>query len=219
MKTCEDRLIGLVVSIMETQTKPEYIGTGRVALGWLYYAGISGLYGMTSAYITTYYGLPAAGSGVAELIAYLNGVNFPGYLKGSTLVTKILGTIFAVSGRQCTGNEGPLVHIGAIIGCLIVYIPWPDTRFLQNDEKKRVFIAAGSSAGVAVAFGAPIGGALFVYELSTPNTFWKFHMIWKVFFCCCCSCFTMAMFQGILEGNFEDWSGADVKFGNLSEGL
>jgi chloride channel 7 len=78
-------------------------------------------------------------------------------------------------------------------------------------------MAAGSSCGVSVAFGAPIGGALFMYELSNPNTFWKFHTIWKVFFCCCVGTFVMAMWSGIATHNFHDWSGADIKFGSLSD--
>lgn len=40
--------------------------------------------------------------------------------------------------------------------------------------KYREFLAAGISAGVSVAFGAPIGGALFAYEISGPATFWTF---------------------------------------------
>lgn len=132
---------------------------------------------------------------MAELIGYINGVNYPGFLNFSTLIVKILGVTFAVSGKLCVGKEGPLAHIGAIIGALVLYIPGLNkyTAHLQNDEMKRLFIAAGSSAGVSVAFGAPIGGALFLYELSTPNTFWKFHMIWKVFFSCCVGTFVMAM--------------------------
>jgi H+/Cl- antiporter ClcA len=219
MKMMEEKLIDFAVSAMETQQNPEDIGTYKVFLGWMIYAGLSGIYGMVGGYLTTYHGQPAAGSGVAELIAYLNGVNYPGFLKGSTLLVKIFGVTLAVCGKLCVGKEGPLAHIGAIVGAIMVYIPWPDTRFLQNDEQKRIFIAAGSSAGVSVAFGAPIGGALFVYELSTPNTFWKFYMIWKVFFSCCVATFMMAMWNGINEGNFEDWSGADVKFGDLSDGL
>ena len=35
-------------------------------------------------------------------------------------------------------------------------------------------IAAGAACGISVAFGAPIGGALFAYEISKPNTFWTF---------------------------------------------
>jgi chloride channel 7 len=52
-------------------------------------------------------------------------------------------------------------------------------------------MAAGSSAGVAAAFGAPIGGALFSYEISKPNTFWSFSMLWRVFFSAAVSTFML----------------------------
>lgn len=41
-------------------------------------------------------------------------------------------------------------------------------------------------------------------------------MIWRVFFSCCCGTFVMAMLDGIVKGNFEDWSGAYVKFGDFT---
>lgn len=169
----------------------------NVVAPWLIFASVSGLYGLLGGIMTTYWGQPAAGSGVAELIGYLNGVNYPGFLKISTLITKIVGVTFAVGGKLCVGKEGPLAHIGGAIGVIVPYIPFLGLEHLRNDESKRLFIAAGASAGVSVAFGAPIGGALFVYELSRPNTFWKFGMIWKVFFTCCTAVFTMAMWTGI----------------------
>jgi chloride channel 7 len=167
--------------------------------------------------MTVYYGPGANGSGVAELIGYLNGVNYPGFITWPTLFTKIIGVALAVSGRLCIGKEGPLCHIGAVWGALVIYVPFIDLRHLQNDDSKRVLVAAGASAGVSVAFGAPIGGALFIYELSRPNTFWKFKMLWKVFYSCCIACFTLAIWTGLVSGKFGDWSGASLKFGNLKD--
>jgi len=171
--------------------------------------------------LTTYWAPAAAGSGIAELIGYLNGVNYPGFIGIPTLITKILGVSFAVSGKLCVGKEGPLAHIGANIGLLTLYMPFFNFDFLKNDEVKRQFAAAGASAGVSVAFGSPIGGALFCYELSRPNTFWKFEMIWKVFFCCCVGTFSLAFFnsfvkedEGVDDKTFS-WSGTALKFGSL----
>ena len=87
--------------------------------------------------MTTYYGPGAAGSGVAEIIGYLNGINYPNFISIPTLVTKVIGVTLAVCGKLCIGKEGPLAHIGAIIGLIAVYLPGFDHKFLHNDEKKR----------------------------------------------------------------------------------
>ena len=55
--------------------------------------------------------------------------------------------------------------------------------------------AAGLSAGVSVAFGAPIGGCLFSYELSKPSTFWTFEMLWKTFFASAVATYTLSLFD------------------------
>ena len=143
--------------------------------------------------MTSYYGPAAAGSGVAELIGYLNGANFKDFLGINTFITKVIGVSLAVNAKLCVGKEGPLAHIGANLGAMVLYIPGLGFEFLRNDEKKRIFIAAGASVGVSAAFGAPIGGALFVFELSKENTFWKFSMIYKIFFACSIANFIMAL--------------------------
>ena len=112
----------------------------------------------------------------------LNGLNLEGVLTLKVLFVKIVGTTFAVSGGLCIGKEGPLLHIGAIVGIVMCYLPFDGVRILQNDVVKRQMVAAGGAAGVAAAFGSPIGGALFAYEISKPNTFWTFTMLWRVFF-------------------------------------
>jgi len=91
---------------------------------WLFFAGISGLLAFTAGIMTTYYGPGAAGSGVAELIGYLNGINYPNFIGVETLITKALGVTFAVTGKLCIGKEGPLAHIGGIAGCIVPYMPF-----------------------------------------------------------------------------------------------
>ena len=164
---------------------------------WIFFACFAGCLGLAAGVMTTYYGPGAAGSGVAELIGYLNGINYPNFISIPTLITKSVGVTLAVCGKLCIGKEGPLAHIGANIGLLSAYFPGLNNEFLHNDDKKRNFIAAGASAGVAVAFGAPIGGALFAYEMSRPNTFWKFSMIWRVFVSCSVANFWLTTLNSI----------------------
>jgi chloride channel 7 len=63
------------------------------------------------------------GSGVAEVIGYINGVNYPKCINFNTLVTKIIGVVLAVAGGLAVGKEGPLGHIGANLGAAVVNIP------------------------------------------------------------------------------------------------
>lgn len=143
--------------------------------------------------MTVYYGPYAAGSGVPEVMGMLNGVNGGGAVYVASLITKAVGVTFAVLGNLCVGKEGPLVHIGAICGLLCPYMPFEIFRCFHNDSDKRTFMSAGCSAGVAAAFGAPIGGTLFTYEISKPTTFWTFSMLWRVFFTAAMSCFTLGI--------------------------
>jgi chloride channel 7 len=78
-------------------------------------------------------------------------------------------------------------------------------------------IAAGGAAGVAAAFGAPIGGALFTYEISKPNTFWTFSMLWRVFFGTALAVFTLSLITSLdLHAPLGLSDTAILKFGTLS---
>jgi len=195
MSTLEEFLSGKFVSVVQYLiTDPDNPDNQRIVSPWLFFATMSGLCAFVSGVMTTYWGQGAAGSGVAEYIGYCNGVNYPQFIGIPTLLTKIFGVTLAVVGRLCVGKEGPLAHIGSNIGVLCLYVPGLGLEFLQNDEKRRCLAAAGASAGVSVAFGAPIGGTLFSYEMSRPNTFWRFSMIWKVFMACSIGTFSLAFF-------------------------
>jgi H+/Cl- antiporter ClcA len=58
----------------------------------------------------------------------------------------------------------------------------------------------GFSAGVSVAFGAPIGGTLLAYEVSSPNTFWTFSLLWRNFVCSSISTFMLTVFEALKSG-------------------
>lgn len=104
----------------------------------------------------------AAGSGIPEIKVILSGFAIPHYLDFKVLVVKAFGAAFAVPTGMCLGKEGPFVHISTCVAYLIGRcVP----RFRDNDRKMRELLSAGCSAGLAVAFGAPIGGVLFSYEV------------------------------------------------------
>jgi chloride channel 3/4/5 len=106
----------------------------------------------------------AAGAGVPELKTILSGFVIPRFLGLKVLVLKAVGAIFAVASGLPLGKEAPLIHIGACVANLVAeYFP----KYANNGKQLREVIVAGSAAGISAAFGAPIGGVLFAYEVGS----------------------------------------------------
>jgi len=61
---------------------------------------------------------------VAEAMGFLNGVQAPDYISLKAIAVKFFGVAFAVSGGLCAGKEGPLVHMGSIVGYSVPYLPF-----------------------------------------------------------------------------------------------
>lgn len=130
-----------------------------------------------------------AGSGIPELKAYLNGVHVPGFLRFKTLMVKAIGVALSIGGGLICGKQGPLIHVGAIIGAGMsqgasaqfkfrLSHPFRNTlRFLRTNAWKRDFSAVGAAIGVAVAFGAPMGGWVWVYEEACTHWSWALGLI------------------------------------------
>lgn len=73
-----------------------------------------------------------------EVKAYLNGVRSMQRLANwSMLIVKILGTILSVSCLLAVGQEGPLLHIGAIIGASCSKIGTLCSRLLIRMQLRR----------------------------------------------------------------------------------
>lgn len=103
----------------------------------------------------------AAGSGIQHVEAVHRGDAEPPLLP--LVPAKFVGGVVAIGSGLVLGREGPTVHMGAAIGAEAarrVRLPDSDVRMLQ---------AALGGAGLAVAFNAPIGGALFTLEEVTKS--------------------------------------------------
>lgn len=107
----------------------------------------------------TYYS--AAGSGVAEVKVILSGFVLHGYLGVKTLVIKTLAMVLSVASGLSLGKEGPYVHIATCVGNIACRM---FSKYNHNDGKRREVLSASAASGIAVAFGAPIGGVLFSLE-------------------------------------------------------
>ncbi|CAH8662103.1 unnamed protein product [Heterobilharzia americana] len=127
----------------------------------------------------------------------------------------------AVSGGLAVGKEGPMIHIGSVIaaglsqgrlrfckvslGCL---------RIFRNDQEKRDFVSAGAAAGVAAAFGAPVGGLLFSLEEGASFVYQR--LTWTILFTSMVSMFTLALFKTLTRTHeFKFTPGGLVSFGTL----
>ena len=103
----------------------------------------------------------AEGSGVHRVEAALTGEVKPA--NDAILPVKFFGGILAIGSGLALGREGPIVQMGASLASLV-------SRFLvKGDEDTRIVDAAGAGAGLAVAFNAPIGGSVFVFEELTSR--------------------------------------------------
>lgn len=105
----------------------------------------------------------AAGSGIPEIKTILSGFVIPHFLDFKVLLVKAVGATFAVATGMCLGKEGPFVHISTCVGYLVASC-FP--KYRDNQRKMREMLSVACSAGLSVAFGAPIGGVLFSYEVS-----------------------------------------------------
>jgi chloride channel 3/4/5 len=109
----------------------------------------------------------AAGAGVPEIKTILSGFVIPEFLGLKVLILKAVGAIFAVASGLPLGKEAPLIHIGACVANLVGPL-FP--KYAHNGKQLREVICAGSAAGISAAFGAPIGGVLFAYEVGVLSS-------------------------------------------------
>jgi Voltage gated chloride channel len=132
----------------------------------------------------------AAGSGIPEVKCFLNGIDLPRVVRVRTLLCKVFGVAFSVAAGLPVGKEGPMVHTGAVVAAGVSQgkSRWCgfDTSFtkfsdFRNDREKRDFVACGAAAGVCSAFGAPLGGVLFVLE--DASSYFSTKLTWRAFFC------------------------------------
>ncbi|KAL6325334.1 hypothetical protein AAG906_023179 [Vitis piasezkii] len=159
----------------------------RYLTGFIYLTTANFVLTLFAAFLCVCFAPTAAGPGIPEIKAYLNGVDTPNMFGASTLIVKIFGSIGAVSAGLDLGKEGPLVHIGSCIASLLgqggpenYRIKWRWLRYFNNDRDRRDLITCGASSGVCAAFRAPVGGVLF--SLEEVATWWRSALLWRTFF-------------------------------------
>ncbi|KAG8372685.1 hypothetical protein BUALT_Bualt12G0093200 [Buddleja alternifolia] len=194
-------LIGLTVSLLgffnnlavENIAGMKFVVTSNMMLArkfmvaFLVFASSNLCLTLFASVITAFIAPEAAGSGIPEVKAYLNGVDAPAIFSFRTLIVKIVGSICAVSASLNIGKAGPMVHTGACIAAIVgqggskkFRLTWKWLRFFKNDRDRRDLVTCGSAAGIAAAFRSPVGGVLFALE--EMASWWRSALLWRSFF-------------------------------------
>ena len=97
-------------------------------------------------------------AGIIEAVARHGGV----IAMRGTLI-KAAATVVTVGSGGSLGREGPLVGVGAALGSLL------GRRFKLTGHRLKILVGCGAAAGIAAAYNAPIGGAMFALEVILGN--------------------------------------------------
>ena len=82
-----------------------------------------------------------------------------GEIAAAPTLVRVSSSIFSIASGGSLGREGPMVQLAAMIASGVGRL-----RSLPR-ARLRLIVACGAAAGIASAYNAPIGGALFVAEI------------------------------------------------------
>ncbi|KAH1177666.1 chloride channel protein C-like [Mauremys mutica] len=182
-----------------------YLQNGNFHMTWICILGSGLAMIVVSSGLVVFFCPAGAPYGLPEVIGFLNGASIQHIFNVKTFLGTFVSCVLAVASGLFCGPEGPMIHLGAIIGCglsqfksdtLGIQLPF-FTRF-WNSADKRNFITAGAGAGIASVFRAPVGGLLFTLE--EVASFWDIRLAWQTFFCCLMAAFTTDLLSSSLSG-------------------
>ncbi|KAL9113079.1 MAG: hypothetical protein Q9227_002691 [Pyrenula ochraceoflavens] len=147
-------------------------------VNYFLYFMFSVLFSFVAAYLVKTYAPYSAGSGISEIKCIIAGFIMKGFLGFWTLFIKAMSMPLAIASGLSVGKEGPSVHYAVCTGNVISrYF----SKYQRNASKSREINTATAAAGVAVAFGSPIGGVLFSLE-EVASSF-PLKTLWRSYFC------------------------------------
>lgn len=122
--------------------------------------GIAALLGATmvgaSVLLVRRFAPEAAGSGIQEIEGAMGGLRpvrwryvFP---------VKFIGGVLSMGAGLVLGREGPTIHLGGCIGKIV------GDKTKATTDTMNTLLAAGATAGLSVAFSAPLGAIIFMVE-------------------------------------------------------
>ncbi|RXK39132.1 chloride channel, other eukaryote [Tremella mesenterica] len=162
---------------------------------WIAYILFASLFSYSAAYLVKSFAPYAAGSGISEIKCILGGFIIKGFLSAETFAIKALTMCLAIASGLSVGKEGPSVHVACSLGNVIARL---FHKYDRSHLKMREIVTASSAAGVAVAFGSPIGGVLFSIE--EMNQTFSNRTMWQSFVCALVATFTLASMDPFRTG-------------------
>ncbi len=113
--------------------------------------------GIVVAWLVKNFAPEAKGHGVPEVMdaIYYN----QGLIRPRVAIVKSIASAISIGSGCAVGREGPIIQIGSAFGSMLGQI------FSMPARQRIILIAAGSGAGIAATFNAPLGGVVFAIEL------------------------------------------------------
>ncbi|KAE8349623.1 voltage-gated chloride channel [Aspergillus coremiiformis] len=147
-------------------------------LNYILYISYAVLFAFIAASLVKSFAPYAAGSGISEIKCIIAGFVMKGFLGAWTLLIKSIALPLAIASGLSVGKEGPSVHFAVCAGNVISRL---FSKYKQSASKTREVLTATAAAGVAVAFGSPIGGVLF--SLEEMASYFPLKTLWRSYFC------------------------------------
>lgn len=148
------------IFFVQTKGKLDFLGAAAVIL--------LPAFGMFLQWLMIYFAPETAKKrGVSEVIkaVSLRGGNIP----FKNTLFHFFAPVISIGSGNTVGPEGPAAQLGGGVASKI------SSLFSLNDNRKRIFTAAGSGAAIAAIFNTPLGGiffaleVIFLYELQTTT--------------------------------------------------
>ncbi|CAM1511207.1 Fc.00g087200.m01.CDS01 [Cosmosporella sp. VM-42] len=152
--------------------------TGFEPLNYFLYFVFGTFFAFVAATLVKSFAPYAAGSGISEIKCIIAGFVMKGFLGFWTLIIKSICLPLAIASGLSVGKEGPSVHYAVCTGNVISRL---FNKYKHNASKTREILSASAAAGVAVAFGSPIGGVLF--SLEEMSSHFPLKTLWRSYFC------------------------------------
>ncbi|KAF7595656.1 glycerol ethanol, ferric requiring protein [Aspergillus hancockii] len=147
-------------------------------MNYILYIFFAALFAFIAASLVKSFAPYAAGSGISEIKCIIAGFVMKGFLGAWTLLIKSIALPLAIASGLSVGKEGPSVHFAVCAGNVISRL---FSKYKQSASKTREVLTATAAAGVAVAFGSPIGGVLF--SLEEMASYFPLKTLWRSYFC------------------------------------